>query len=94
MNRNPYRSGIRRLFEESGIIESKILTGKETEAIKFKDYFDYSEKISTIPSHRMLAVLRGFTEGFLRMEITPSEEEALMLMEDQFINSSGDRQQK
>ena len=84
------RSGIRRLFEESGRIESKILTGKETEAIKFKDYFDYSEKISTIPSHRMLAVLRGFTEGFLRMEITPSEEEALMFMEDQFIKSLSD----
>ncbi len=84
------RSGIRRLFEESGRIESKILAGKEAEAIKFKDYFDFSEKISTIPSHRMLAVLRGFTEGFLRMEITPSEEEALMFMEDQFIKSSGD----
>ena len=84
------RSGIRRLFEESGRIESKILTGKETEAIKFKDYFDYSEKISTIPSHRMLAVLRGFTEGFLRMEITPSEEEALIFMEGQIIKSSGE----
>jgi protein Tex len=84
------RSGIRRLFEESGRIESKILAGKETEAIKFKDYFEYSEKISTIPSHRMLAILRGFTEGMLRMEITPSEEEALMFMEDQFIKSSGD----
>ncbi len=84
------RSGIRRLFEESGRIESKILAGKETEAIKFKDYFDYSEKISTIPSHRMLAILRGFTEGMLRMEITPSEEEALMFMEDQIVKSSGD----
>ena len=84
------RAGIRRLFEESGRIESKILTGKETEAIKFKDYFDYSEMISTIPSHRMLAVLRGFTEGFLRMEITPSEEEALMFKEEQIIKSSGE----
>jgi protein Tex len=88
--RESIRSGTRRLFEESGRIESKILAGKETEAIKFKDYFDYSEKISTIPSHRMLAILRGFTEGFLRMEITPSEEEALMFMEEQFIKSSGD----
>ncbi len=84
------RSGIRRLFEESGRIESKILTGKETEAIKFKDYFDYSEKISTIPSHRMLAILRGFTEGMLRMEITPSEEEALIFIEGQIIKSSGE----
>ena len=66
------------------------LSGKETEAEKFKDYFDYAEKISTIPSHRILAVLRGFMEGFLRMEITPAEEEALALMENQFIKSSGE----
>jgi uncharacterized protein len=71
-------------------MESKVLSGKETEAAKFKDYFDFSEKISTIPSHRILAVLRGFMEGFLRMEITPSEDEALLILEDQFIQSSGD----
>jgi protein Tex len=84
------RSATRRLFEEYGRLESKVLSGKETEAIKFKDYFDYSEKISTIPSHRTLAILRGFTEGFLRMEISPSEDDAINLIEDQFIKSSGD----
>src|SRR5450755_2498217 len=84
------RSRIRKLFEETARIESKVLSGKETEAIKFKDYFDFSEKISTIPSHRTLAVLRGFMEGFLRMDISPSEEEALVLMEEQFIKSSGE----
>src|SRR5450631_4108062 len=84
------RSPMRKLFEESGRIESKILTGKETEAEKFRDYFDFSEKISTIPSHRILAVLRGFTEGFLRMEISPSEAEALAWIENQFIKSSGE----
>src|SRR5450631_38340 len=83
------RSAMRKLFTESARMESKVLAGKETEAIKFKDYFDYSEKISTIPSHRTLAVLRGFMEGFLRMEITPPEEVALTLMEDQFVKSSG-----
>jgi protein Tex len=84
------RSKIRKLFEESARMESKVLTGKESEAVKFKDYFDFSEKISTIPSHRILAVLRGFMEGYLRMDISPSEEEALILIEDQFIKSSGD----
>src|SRR5450432_1115723 len=83
------RSAMRKLFEETARLESKILSGKETEAEKFRDYFDFSEKIATIPSHRILAVLRGFTEGFLRMEITPSEEEALVLIEDQFIKNSG-----
>ena len=84
------RARIRKLFQETGRVESKVLSGKETEAAKFKDYFDFSEKISTIPSHRILAVLRGFMEGFLRMEITPSEDEALLILEDQFIHSSGD----
>ncbi|HET7003000.1 MAG TPA: helix-hairpin-helix domain-containing protein, partial [Puia sp.] len=84
------RVRIRKLFQETGRMESKVLSGKETEAAKFKDYFDFSEKISTIPSHRILAVLRGFMEGFLRMEITPSEDEAILILEDQFIQSTGD----
>ncbi len=83
------RSSMRKLFEETARIESKILSGKETGAEKFRDYFDFAEKIATIPSHRILAVLRGFTEGFLRMEITPSEEEALASVEDRFIKSAG-----
>ena len=84
------RIRMRKLFEEMARMESKLLSGKETEAIKFKDYFDFSEKISTIPSHRILAVLRGFMEGFLRMEISPSEEDAIALLEEKFIKSSGD----
>ena len=84
------RSAMRKLFQESARLESKILTGKETEAAKFKDYFDYAEKISSIPSHRILAVLRGFMEGFLRMEISPAEEDALEIIESRFIKSSGD----
>jgi protein Tex len=84
------RSRIRKLFEETARMESKLLSGKEAEAIKFRDYFDFSEKISTIPSHRILAVLRGFTEGFLRLEISPSEEDALALIEREFVKSNGD----
>jgi uncharacterized protein len=84
------RARIRKLFQGTARMESKVLSGTETEAAKFKDYFDFSEKISTIPSHRILAVLRGFMEGFLRMEITPSEDEAIFILEDQFIHSSGD----
>jgi len=84
------RASMRKLFEEKARIETRLITGKETEAVKFRDYFDYGEKISTIPSHRILAILRGFMEGYLRMEISPSEEEALALMEKQFITSTGD----
>ncbi len=83
------RARMRKLFEETANIESKLLSGKEAEAIKFRDYFDYAEKISNVPSHRILAVLRGFMEGFLRMTISPREEEALDLIGDEFIKSSG-----
>ncbi len=83
------RTKMRRLFEETANLESKVLSGKEAESVKFKDYFDYSEKISTIPSHRILAVLRGFMEGFLRMDISPEEEVAQEMIEAQFIKSSG-----
>ena len=74
------RTRMRKFFAESASLESKVLSGKETDAVKYRDYFDYSEKISKIPSHRILAVLRGFMEGFLRMSIAPPEEEALEMI--------------
>ncbi|MCU0335686.1 MAG: RNA-binding transcriptional accessory protein [Chitinophagaceae bacterium] len=79
------RTRLRRLFETEGLLISKVLTGKETEAAKFKDYFDYSEPISKVPAHRALAVLRGFMEGFLRISIEPAEEPALEILEHQFV---------
>ena len=79
------RAKLRKLFEDAALLQSKVLEGKETEGVKYKDYFDFSEPIHKIPSHRILAVLRGFLEGFLRMCIQPLEEEALELLEKQYI---------
>ncbi|MBS1512954.1 MAG: RNA-binding transcriptional accessory protein [Bacteroidetes bacterium] len=79
------RARMRKLFETSAMLKSKVVADKETEGIKYKDYFDFSELIATIPSHRILAVLRGFLEGFLRIEITPEEEPALEMVEDLYI---------
>jgi len=79
------RSALRRLFEEAALIESKLVSGKENEAQKYKDYFDFSEPIRTIPSHRILAILRGFLEGTLRLSITPAEDLALEKMERLFV---------
>jgi len=79
------RSKLRKLFEAKANFQSKVLTDKETEGIKYKDYFDFSEPIHKIPSHRILAVLRGFLEGFLRMNIAPVEEVALELIEKEFV---------
>jgi uncharacterized protein len=79
------RAEIRHLFEKEAKLISKVLSGKEAEAIKYKDYFDYSELVSKVPSHRALAVLRGFMEGFLRMSIEPEETFAIELLEDRFV---------
>ncbi|HSC52232.1 MAG TPA: Tex family protein [Phnomibacter sp.] len=79
------RTKMRRLFETDGMLVSKVLSGKETEAAKFKDYFDYSEPVMKVPAHRALAVLRGFMEGHLRISIEPAEEFALELLEEQVI---------
>src|SRR5690606_1502156 len=74
------RAGMRKLFEETASVQSKILSGKEEEGNKFKDYHDFSEPVSKIPSHRLLAIMRGFMEGFLRMSIAPEEGIALELI--------------
>jgi len=81
------RAKMRKLFEQSATIQSKILSDKEETGIKYKDYFDFSEPVSKIPSHRTLAIMRGFMEGFLKMNILPDEETALLKIEDQFIKA-------
>lgn len=82
------RAKMRKLFEDTATLQSKVLEDKKAEAAKYKDYFDFSEPIHKVPSHRILAVLRGFLEGFLRMSIAPGEEEALYLIEDLYIKNS------
>lgn len=91
------RAKMRKLFEDTAALQSKVLADKETEGIKYKDYFDFSEAVSKIPSHRILAVLRGFLEGFLRMSIAPVEEGALEMIEALYIkgmSTSGDHLRK
>lgn len=79
------RAKMRKLFEGEAMLISKVLAGKETEAAKYKDYFDYKELVSKVPSHRALAVLRGFMEGFLRISIEPEESFAIETIEQQFV---------
>ncbi len=82
------RAKLRKCFEDTATFQSKVLPEKEAEAIKYKDYFDFSEPIHKIPSHRILATLRGFLEGHLRMNIAPLEEEAIDLIENIYIKES------
>jgi uncharacterized protein len=65
------------------------MTGKEAEGAKFKDYFDWTEPVSKIPSHRMLAMRRGEEEGVLLVRITPPEESAIAILEGLFVQARG-----
>jgi uncharacterized protein len=56
---------LREYVREHGIVASKVVAGKQDEGEKFADYFDYSETLGTVPSHRALALLRGRREGML-----------------------------
>jgi uncharacterized protein len=84
------RAKMRRLFEDTATVQSKVLADKEAEGAKYKDYFDFSEPVSKIPSHRILAVMRGFMEGILRMGISPVEEDALAMLERNFVTANND----
>jgi len=81
------RAQLRHLFEKEAKVFSYILPDKEQEGIKYKDYYDFSELISKIPSHRMLAILRGFMEGFLKMSILPEEEDAIGILEKEYLKA-------
>jgi uncharacterized protein len=81
------RAKLRELYAAKGVIKSKVLTGKEEEGAKFKDYFDWSEPAATAPSHRILAIRRGEAEGFLLSRLTPPEEDALAILEHLFLKN-------
>ncbi len=83
-----YRTLMRNWFEKDAQLIAKVISEKETEGAKYKDYFDYSESIQNIPSHRILAVLRGFMEGILRISIEPEEEKALSILEENIIQKN------
>ena len=80
------RSELREFFLKESNVEAKVMYGKETEpdAQKFKDYFDWSEPFSKVPSHRMLAMRRGEKEGFIFMRIKADEEQALTIVRGRF----------
>ena len=80
---------IRRLFHMEAIIQSSVAKGKETEGIKYSNYFDWQEPVARVPSHRMLAMLRGEKEESLKLSIRPSKEKATSLLQRLFVKSTG-----
>ncbi len=82
------RERMRELYTFKGVMRSKVVSGKEEEGIKYRDYFEWEEPISGAPSHRILAIRRGEKEGFLSLRILPPEDEALALLKDIFIKDN------
>ncbi|ODN42617.1 Tex family protein [Piscirickettsia litoralis] len=62
---------VRQLLQNSAEIQSTVINGQEEAGAKFKDYFEFSEKITKIPSHRALALFRGRSEGVLNLQLLP-----------------------
>ncbi len=71
------RNIVRRHFRRSAVIKSRMVKGKETDGVKFSDYFEWDEPIAKCASHRFLAMRRGQTEGFLKVSITPTADDVL-----------------
>jgi len=82
------RQGIRRYFEKSAILSSKLIKGKAEEGAKYRDYFDYSELLKTCPSHRFLAVKRAEQEGIVRIHAVPEESHAVVMIERQWMKGN------
>ena len=83
------RAKLRSLYQRDAVVSSKMISGKEVEGAKFKDYFDWSEALIKTPSHRLLAMRRGEKELMLMMRITVDETAALAEAEPLFVKGKG-----
>jgi protein Tex len=79
------RARMRRFFQEKAVFKARVYPGKEEEAQKYRDYFEWEEPVAKAPSHRVLAMRRGESEMFLMLDTVPSEEEAIELLDRQII---------
>ena len=81
------RREIRELFWSQGAISATVTSGKDAEAAKYRDYFDWQEPIASAPSHRILAMLRGEKESLLSVHIAPPVSSATAILERIFVRA-------
>ncbi|WMI66537.1 Tex family protein [Aestuariibaculum sp. YM273] len=88
--RTDVRNNIRYQMERFAVITTKVVKTKaeDENAQKFRDYFDWEENLSRIPSHRLLAILRAESEGFIKVKISIDDDRALAKIEDRIIRSN------
>lgn len=84
------RNQLRKLFFHQGMLESKLVKSKSEDenAAKFKNYFDFAEAIKRIPAHRLLAILRGGSEGILNTKLKVDKEEALKIIAQRIVKTT------
>ena len=90
INENIYiRKSLRRMFQRQAEITTKVVKAKKDDegAQKFVQYFDWSEPISKVPSHRLLAILRAENEGFIKFKVEIDKEEAIAFIEENIIKN-------
>ena len=87
----PVRAAIRKLYEEESTLACKVLFGKSEDeaAAKFRDYFDWSEPLKAVPSHRLLAMRRGEKEGFLMLRVTIPDDRGFETAKRLFLSGHG-----
>ncbi len=83
------RSGMRVLFERKGMFTCRVFKSKEAEDQKYRDYFEWDEPVAKAPSHRILAMRRGESEMFLKLDTLPPEDDAHALLDKHILTGSG-----
>ena len=84
------RNAVRNQFSRQTEINAKVVKGKEEEAAKYRDYFDFSEPLKRCTSHRLLAIRRAEAEGLLKVSITPDDEACIERLERQFVRGNNE----
>ncbi len=84
------RNQLRNQFSRQAMITSKVVKGKEEEAAKYRDYFDFSGPLKRCSSHRLLAIRRGEAEGLLKVTISPDDEECTEHLERMYVRSNNE----
>ena len=85
------RNQVRAAFRREAFIESKVVKAKKDtdEAQKYSDYFDWEEPLKRCSSHRLLAMLRGQSEGILRVSLTIDDDEAVQRLQRNYVRGNG-----
>lgn len=81
------RSIVRARYQRNGVLVSKVVKGKQEEGVNYENYFDYQIPLRTVTSHRLLAMLRGQAEGYLRLSVNIDDNEMIDRLSRMFVRA-------